>query len=652
MTVFIRKIISTLTATSFVTRLAVGTLCIIMFVVTMTGLFLYHSKHQYEERAIVSTQNLAQVLEQNIDDIIGKTDLVLLAVTDEVKRQTGSGGINERTLNAFIARQKERLAIIDSLRMTDEQGTVMYGTGVESSPKTNIADQNHFILQRDNPNVALFMSKPVLAKISKKWVIPLSRRLNRPDGSFAGTVYANIELNTFITLFSSLNLGTNGTIALRDMDLGVIVRYPESQGVGSTIGIKAASPQLLEMLQAGRNAGTWNSYSAIDNIERVFSFRRLSLYPLYVVVGRAASEYLSDWRNEALNMILLSALFIAAILVSSWQMLLRQKREKQAWEELRKLNTGLEDRIVARTAEVSRFNEQLQDELTERKRTEQALAESEASYRNLFDSSTDGIFIIDLDGNFIDANRTAYKRLGYTREEFLALHISKLDHPSFAAGVPERFKQIREHGIAVFESGHLRKDGSIMPVEVNSRLLEYKGKQVFFSVIRDITERKKAEEALRESEQRYRALFDQSPDGILLIDTKGRMIEFNEMAHRQLGYSREEFARLSLSEIDPNENPEEIQTQIRKIMQEGKADFYVKHRTKQGELRDVHVIIQSMMLSGSSVLHGIWHDITEIKNIRDRLEEKTAEQNAILENALVGIAFLKDRKLIWINSKM
>jgi two-component system sensor histidine kinase/response regulator len=104
--------------------------------------------------------------------------------------------------------------------------------------------------------------------------------------------------------------------------------------------------------------------------------------------------------------------------------------------------------------------------------------------------------------------------------------------------------------------------------------------------------------------------------------------------------------------LDPFESPDEVKARIRKIIREGKAEFNVKHRTKQGELRDVHVIIQTVMLSNGPVLHGIWHDITEIKNIRDRLEEKTAEQNAILENTLAGIAFLKDRRFVWINSKM
>ena len=137
-------------------------------------------------------------------------------------------------------------------------------------------------------------------------------------------------------------------------------------------------------------------------------------------------------------------------------------------------------------------------DITERKLAEEKVQQSEAKYRNLFESSTDGIFIIDLAGNFIDMNSTAYTRLGYTKEEMLALHITKLDHPEFASRAHERMKQIREHGIAVFESAHLRKDGTAMPVEVNSRLMEYEGRMVYFSVIRDITERKQAEQALQE----------------------------------------------------------------------------------------------------------------------------------------------------------
>ena len=159
-------------------------------------------------------------------------------------------------------------------------------------------------------------------------------------------------------------------------------------------------------------------------------------------------------------------------------------------------------------------------------------------------------------------------------------------------------------------------------------------------------------EALHESEKRYHALFDRSPDGIVLVNYEGKIIEFNESAHHSLGYTKEEFGKLSIADLDPFESPAAVKARIEKIMQSGRAEFDVKLRAKQGELREVHVISQIIMLSGIPFLHSIWHDITEIKKIQGSLEDKTAEQNAILENTLAGIAFLKDWRFIWINSKM
>jgi PAS domain S-box-containing protein len=146
----------------------------------------------------------------------------------------------------------------------------------------------------------------------------------------------------------------------------------------------------------------------------------------------------------------------------------------------------------------------------------------------------------------------------------------------------------------------------------------------------EIGERMRAEETLQESEKRYHLLFDQSPDGILLIDTAGKILEFNETAHQQLGYSREEFAELSLADIDPVESPEEILGKIGKVLEAGKAELDVKHRTKQGEVRDVHIITQVMILSGSPVLYAIWHDITE----RQRTEKALLESEKFLQTII------------------
>src|SRR5574340_424445 len=106
---------------------------------------------------------------------------------------------------------------------------------------------------------------------------------------------------------------------------------------------------------------------------------------------------------------------------------------------------------------------------------------------------------------------------------------------------------------------------------------------------------------LRETEMRYRAIFEQSPYGILLIDSEGNITDFNETAHRELGYTREEFARLRIPDIDPFQSPAEIESSIREVLTKGSAEFEVRHRTKDGGIRDVHVMTRVLDLSGNNV---------------------------------------------------
>lgn len=270
------------------------------------------------------------------------------------------------------------------------------------------------------------------------------------------------------------------------------------------------------------------------------------------------------------------------------------------------------------------------EDINERKLMEASLRQSEERFRALFESAIDALFIIDTDGNFVDVNKIAYERLGYTKAEILGMSISQLDHPDFAAKIPQRMEQLREQGRCVCESAHLRKDGTAMPVEINARLMEFEGRKVIFSVIRDISERKLMEESLRESEKKYHTLFEQSPDGILLIDAAGRIIEFNETAHSELGYTREEFAKLSLSDIDPVESPEEIRARIGKLLDGKKVEFDVKHISKQREVRDVHIITQPIELSGLTVFYAIWQDITEQKRTDERARQSLREKETLL----------------------
>lgn len=143
-------------------------------------------------------------------------------------------------------------------------------------------------------------------------------------------------------------------------------------------------------------------------------------------------------------------------------------------------------------------------DITEQKRAEKSLRESEEKFRNLFDHSSDAIMIHDLKGRFLEVNDVACERLGYSREELMGMSPMDIDAPEFAGKAPDRIRAIKQKGRLVFESVHLCKDGSSIPVEINSRIIRFEGKEAILSVARDVTSRKKSERDRRNTLERLR----------------------------------------------------------------------------------------------------------------------------------------------------
>ena len=155
-----------------------------------------------------------------------------------------------------------------------------------------------------------------------------------------------------------------------------------------------------------------------------------------------------------------------------------------------------------------------------------------------------------------------------------------------------------------------------------------------------LAEHEEAAARLRNSELRYRTLFEQSPDGILLIDPYTALpIEFNDTAARQLGYSRDEFARLRISDYEAAETAEETATHIRALLDKGHGSFETRHRTKQGDIRTVLVTAQEIESSGQPVLHCIFRDVTQLHEqaALARLGEMAAVVAHEVKNPLAGV---------------
>ena len=168
-----------------------------------------------------------------------------------------------------------------------------------------------------------------------------------------------------------------------------------------------------------------------------------------------------------------------------------------AKDALQMAHNGLEIRVQERTAELARANEELKQEIDERKRAEGAQQESEIRYRSIFNSATDSFLIFDPDGNIVEANLQACKMYGYPYEELIKLSGKNIVHPDYSHLFEQFKKDVQTNGEFHAESVDVHKDGSTFDVEVRGTAFDYKGKKHLLAVVRDITELKKKTEALK-----------------------------------------------------------------------------------------------------------------------------------------------------------
>ena len=142
----------------------------------------------------------------------------------------------------------------------------------------------------------------------------------------------------------------------------------------------------------------------------------------------------------------------------------------------------------------------------------------------------------------------------------------------------------------------------------------------------ELAKRNQNKEALRESEERYRTLFEQASDSIVVVDAKtGAILEFNQAAHENLGYTREEFEKLTLADVEAIESPEEVLRHTRKIVNTGGDNFETKQRTKTGEIRDIDVRTRVISIGGRDFIQSVFRDLTEQNRAKRMLEKAHAE---------------------------
>ena len=265
-------------------------------------------------------------------------------------------------------------------------------------------------------------------------------------------------------------------------------------------------------------------------------------------------------------------------------------------------------------------------DITERKEAERALQASEEKFRNLFDNSQVGIFRSRLDGSeMLDVNEQFLRIFKRRREEVLGR--PAMVHWVDPADREVLMERIRHgHSVSDFEADLLASDGEVRRCVLSVRL--YADEGVVEGSIADVTERRNAEDALRKSEERHRAILQSALDGFWVVDAEGRILEVNETYCRMSGYSQEELLSMRLFELEGAESPEEIATRSRSIVEEGAARFESRHRRKDGSTYPVEVSVRHRPVDGGIHVAFI-QDITR----RRQSEDERAAMQAQLQHA-------------------
>lgn len=582
----------------FTARLVAGLLLLNLILVGLAVLVIHEDRQVHEGRARTTTQNISLLLERDVSALFDRIDLIFLSAADEVEEQIASGPIDEARLNNFLQLQQSRLPEVVSLRVTDATGLVRYGKGISPGTVINQSDRDHFVLQRDNPQAGLVIAQPVKALINQKWVIPISRRLNRPDGKFAGVVYGGIPVAYFAKKFSTLDLGRYGLVSLRSADDVSVARYPEAQEGGGLIGQVAISDQLRSLLKDNPSSVTYIALSQADHIERTFSFTKLPNYPLNVIVGRATQDYLHEWWRDTAQTAAAVLIFALMTVVFAWMM-------SRTWRH------------------------QLA--------TSEALRESEQRWSMALEGGDFAVWDWNIQTGKVQRSQFGHQMFGF-KDEQMGPGVGvwdKLCHPDDREPVGVELKAcLRGQTPRLFSEYRIQcKDGSWKWTLARGMVVQRSADGKALRMIgthTDITERREREDALRLAA----TVFEIADEAVIVTNLQNRIISVNPAFCAITGYTAAEVIGQNPSLLSAKTHSKTFyQDMWKALIETGVWRGEVVNRKKTGEIYVEWLSIKRVFDSEGQPVHhvAVFSDISQRKAAEERM------RHLALHDALTGL---------------
>ncbi len=296
-------------------------------------------------RAQDSVFNVSLLIERDISRNLEIYDLSLRAVMDGLK-QPGVLSLPPEIRQMVLFDGSASAKDMGSILVLDPAGNVIFDSQASPPRRINLAERDYFRVQRDSPNVGLYVSHPFIPKVTGKDVsIALSRRITRPDGSFGGVVAGTMRLTYFRRLFAGMNLGSGGSMALMLNDGTMLMRRPYDPKIIGFNLTGTANYSRFTQQPSGDFFGT----AAIDGVERWYAFRHIDMYPLILDVALSTRDIYVEWRRRAWIIGSLIAALDVTIIALAVLFSQQLRRRRAAEDELHMLArtdglTGLNNR--------------------------------------------------------------------------------------------------------------------------------------------------------------------------------------------------------------------------------------------------------------------------------------------------------------------
>jgi PAS domain S-box-containing protein len=723
--------------------------CAVLIALVALAAWLSYRHHGEAERVfqLRHAEDMALVLQTHTRDTLASVD-------DAVRRIKKGYELNgaRMDLAGIMEESRDITGYLAVATVADEAGRLVV-SNTTMPPGASIADREHFRVHIEHDTGRPFIGKPIVGRVSGKWSFQVTRRVNRSDGSFGGVAGIGVDLSYWNRLLEEGALGSGTTVALIGMDGVARARHSRGSPAGDSEAIDWGF--LMRAVAAGQSRGHAIAETPAS-ATRTWSYRTLDDYPLIVAVGVEENDVLgrlsaikASYAGGVVAIAILAGLFTVGLLLffarqrahlseraraaealsesearfrSAFEQagvgmgLRRAGRRDVPWqrvnrklcdflgyseEELLRLpaatfNPPEEERIATEMNErlargelggYSREKQYLRKDGTlawanttmtvvrgpdghpthtlsvivdigDRKRAEQAVRESERRYEELFDMSPLPAWVREESTlRILAVNQATLDVYGYTREELSTMTTTDLQAPHTREAHLRANRPRPRVAMRGERRSHVSKGGRIMEVEVNSSPVEFGGRPARLVISNDMTARLEADRALRESEEFFRAAFEQAGVGMGLrsIDPHNpRWLRVNGTLCEILGYAREELLQLTSLDITPPEDRQSAIAINEQLLLGKTANFA---REKRYVRKDGRIIWASVFLSVVRGADGhpthvisVINDITERRRVEEALCESEHRFRAVFDHAGVGITLRPalDRHLPWL----